>query len=306
LDGWTPEKALFVGETEPKPINQREDTKLLDDNDPRNQCVFLRGYRIADRNFLKRFLSKFKIPSGSRRFQGIDPVPEKYKDNVGSSATGSSSIREQGSTTPSDSLSESATRPDLPSISIWGVLMKYILEDERRPQLALVHDNDFSVVQSEDLTSIIVLQERLHKVKPKIYLVDSVGMFEPTYKAYSKSLVPQGVSSAHSSLGSGDSRFDQPDIPAPANFDILPKSQITSPHRELADIKSLEIQMISHRKTNGPDHPDTLKIMSALSNIYRSQGRWSEAEGIQVELLKLSEIKLIKEKWISCIAVQLL
>ncbi len=47
------------------------------------------------------------------------------------------------------------------------------------------------------------------------------------------------------------------------------------------------------RKTKlGADHPDTLTSMANLASTYRNQGRWKEAEKLEVQVMETSKTKL--------------
>ena len=47
------------------------------------------------------------------------------------------------------------------------------------------------------------------------------------------------------------------------------------------------------RKTKlGADHPDTLTSMANLASTYRNQGRWEEAEQLEVQVMETSKTKL--------------
>ncbi|KAK4194082.1 hypothetical protein QBC40DRAFT_321804, partial [Triangularia verruculosa] len=42
----------------------------------------------------------------------------------------------------------------------------------------------------------------------------------------------------------------------------------------------------------GADHPDTLTSIGNLASIYRNQGRWGEAEKLEVQVIETSITKL--------------
>ena len=42
----------------------------------------------------------------------------------------------------------------------------------------------------------------------------------------------------------------------------------------------------------GADHPDTLTSMANLASTYRNQGRWEEAEKLDVQVMETSKTKL--------------
>jgi hypothetical protein len=42
----------------------------------------------------------------------------------------------------------------------------------------------------------------------------------------------------------------------------------------------------------GADHPNTLTSMSNLASTYRRQGRWEEAEQLEVQVMEMSKTKL--------------
>ncbi|KAJ5669905.1 uncharacterized protein N7477_005268 [Penicillium maclennaniae] len=44
--------------------------------------------------------------------------------------------------------------------------------------------------------------------------------------------------------------------------------------------------------TLGADHPDTLTSIANLASTYRNQGRWEEAERLEVYVLETREMKL--------------
>ena len=53
------------------------------------------------------------------------------------------------------------------------------------------------------------------------------------------------------------------------------------------------MQVIKTKKMKlGADHPDTLTSMAYLAVTYQNQGRWDEAEELQVQLVKTSKTKL--------------
>lgn len=43
------------------------------------------------------------------------------------------------------------------------------------------------------------------------------------------------------------------------------------------------------KDVQGPKHPDTITAIANLASAYYSQGRWSEAETLQLEVLKLPQ-----------------
>jgi len=44
--------------------------------------------------------------------------------------------------------------------------------------------------------------------------------------------------------------------------------------------------METRRKVRGPEHPDTLTSMNNLASTYRNQGRWTEAEELEVQVME--------------------
>jgi hypothetical protein len=51
------------------------------------------------------------------------------------------------------------------------------------------------------------------------------------------------------------------------------------------EAEELHIQVVETRKrVLGPEHPDTLAIMSSLASTYLEQGKWNEAEALSVEV----------------------
>jgi hypothetical protein len=42
----------------------------------------------------------------------------------------------------------------------------------------------------------------------------------------------------------------------------------------------------------GSDHPDTLTSMANLASTYRNQGRWDEAEKLEVDVMNARKAKL--------------
>jgi hypothetical protein len=42
----------------------------------------------------------------------------------------------------------------------------------------------------------------------------------------------------------------------------------------------------------GADHPDTLRSMANMAATYKNQGRWKEAEELQVQVMETHKTKL--------------
>ena len=53
--------------------------------------------------------------------------------------------------------------------------------------------------------------------------------------------------------------------------------------------------METRLKILGEEHPDTLKSISNLALIYRNQGRWKEAEELQVRVMEIRKRMLGEE-----------
>ncbi|KAJ5560231.1 kinesin light chain [Penicillium frequentans] len=53
------------------------------------------------------------------------------------------------------------------------------------------------------------------------------------------------------------------------------------------------MQVLKTRKTKlGEEHPSTLNSMANLASTYRNQGRWEEAEQLEVQVIKIRKMKL--------------
>ena len=58
----------------------------------------------------------------------------------------------------------------------------------------------------------------------------------------------------------------------------------------------LNLQVIETRKkVLGAEHPDTLTSMANLASTYRNQGRWKEAEELEVQVMEVSK-KILGEE----------
>jgi hypothetical protein len=62
-------------------------------------------------------------------------------------------------------------------------------------------------------------------------------------------------------------------------------------YREEAEQPFEEI-LLTRKTQLGADHPDTLISMANLASTYRNQGRWVEAEGLEVQVVEISKTKL--------------
>ncbi|KAK0459053.1 hypothetical protein IW261DRAFT_1540773 [Armillaria novae-zelandiae] len=55
--------------------------------------------------------------------------------------------------------------------------------------------------------------------------------------------------------------------------------------RKKKEAEELELQVLELRNTVlGEEHPDTLKAMANLAFMYQNQGRWKEAEELQLQV----------------------
>ncbi|GJJ16174.1 hypothetical protein Clacol_010454 [Clathrus columnatus] len=118
---------------------------LLCKDDPRHQCVLIRGYRMA-----------------SRDWQGLLPFKKKKL------LEGIEVLNWKGS---SDSVEV------IPSP--WDVLLEYLLRTEKKAKYAIIHDDDFSVLPT-DVKSTSELKGQLKVLRPRVYLNGSVAMLKPT------------------------------------------------------------------------------------------------------------------------------
>jgi len=50
--------------------------------------------------------------------------------------------------------------------------------------------------------------------------------------------------------------------------------------------------METRKRVLGEEHPDTLTSMGNLASTYRNQGRWNEAEKLEVQVMETSKTKL--------------
>ncbi|KIJ24142.1 hypothetical protein M422DRAFT_275142, partial [Sphaerobolus stellatus SS14] len=89
--------------------------------------------------------------------------------------------------------------------SPWDVLMVYILDKSEKADLAVLHDEDFEILADTNVSSTQELEEYLGRDSPAVHVVNSVGMFEPTYREFQ--------------------RNEPPDTSAPSTFDDDPTSR---------------------------------------------------------------------------------
>ncbi|KAH7303713.1 hypothetical protein B0I35DRAFT_472203 [Stachybotrys elegans] len=72
----------------------------------------------------------------------------------------------------------------------------------------------------------------------------------------------------------------------------LGKQVMETRKTNMANLASI-YRVVEIRKTKfGVDHPSTLKIMASLASTYRNQGRWEEAEKLQVQVMEISKTKV--------------
>ncbi|KIJ34253.1 hypothetical protein M422DRAFT_263753 [Sphaerobolus stellatus SS14] len=206
-------------------------TELLEDSDRRNQCVFLRGYRVAERNtFFSRLkrpqrfngFDYFSVKEGSSNVGGLSPrspdgpassTSNCQEDvNAGSSNTNNHQAHDPVSSTSApgfthssaskilatagpytdseeftDTNDSSELEPELETIcSPWESLMEYILQ-KSDAALALIHDDDLKFTLNQGSADFDDYDQVLQELRPKVYILDTVGMLEPTFISYRSS-----------------------------------------------------------------------------------------------------------------------
>ncbi|KAF8522822.1 hypothetical protein JB92DRAFT_3110386 [Gautieria morchelliformis] len=166
---------------------------------PRNQCIFLRGFKIAHRTGLKRCFHQHMrqnvTDDGFMLLCGSSGCQDQHED--GSTKSGSGLHSQPGSqdsldsydvTSETDSLSIVNTeQPDQEYIEYstplthLDVLMGYILENSSA-DLALVHHDDLAILHG-DISSTLNLEKILGQVQPHIFVENGIGMLESTFEA---------------------------------------------------------------------------------------------------------------------------
>ncbi|KAF8331777.1 hypothetical protein F5887DRAFT_1081116 [Amanita rubescens] len=60
------------------------------------------------------------------------------------------------------------------------------------------------------------------------------------------------------------------------------------------EAKKLNVEVMTHatKAKHGSDHPYTLSTMDNLASTYQNQGRWDEAEKLQVKVMNAIKAKL--------------
>ncbi|KAF4615876.1 hypothetical protein G7Y89_g15240 [Cudoniella acicularis] len=65
----------------------------------------------------------------------------------------------------------------------------------------------------------------------------------------------------------------------------------TGPH-EQGDLENVPTACTVEKKALGEEHPSTLTSMANLASTYRNQGRWDEAEELEVQVMETRKTKL--------------
>ncbi|KAF8816123.1 hypothetical protein BYT27DRAFT_7248649 [Phlegmacium glaucopus] len=108
---------------------------------------------------------------------------------------------------------------------------------------------------------------------------------------YSVSLSPTSHTRSPISLshptGNVDGRWNEAEQLESQVMDL--KEKLTAIREGGMRAEQLEVQFIDMNILLGVEHPDTLKSMENIGSTYNNQGRWGEAEQLNVELMNMKK-----------------